>query len=171
MDPSDLSDLTALVARDLPKLHHMEDSLLILVNDIVDLFGYRGYKWRQKSSIISVLLSCNIPFHTIQDRLSNYPEHGGQVTLENGMTYEVFCPRRMSVGKTKTEKLILLSPRGLQRLAFSCRKGPSLKLISSVVDVLNARSSELANDLLKEPETFDILKEAMSINGVFNVAQ
>lgn len=43
MDAYDLTDLTTFLARGLPKIRHMEDTLLIHLNDILDLFGYRGY--------------------------------------------------------------------------------------------------------------------------------
>ena len=112
------------------------DNVLVVINDFVDLFGYHGPKWRQKNALLTVLRECNIEYRLIKERLSNFSEDDITICIEDE-DFRVLSPRRISIGKTKVEKLILVRPEDLQLLTLCGRRKPSMCLIKILRDVIN----------------------------------
>ena len=186
-----LCDLPTFVLEGLQTLVNQNEDrhLVVLINDVLPLFGYGSkQKWRRKSSVMSLMKSCGIPYLESKGRVCDF-ENGTsevEVEMEEGqkpVTYRVVCPRLEPGAINSSESLVFVHPVDLQRLAFCCiRKKPSRDLIDSFVTLVNCDTKDTRYDLLSEvtptrnieyhcnnlPPKMDILEKAMYISGIFD---
>ena len=162
MDAADLTDLTTLIVRGLPKIAMYEGQCLVCINGISDLFGYNSDRWKQTSGLKAQMLRCDIPYFEIKGRISDYidNQHGVEV---DGLTYQVIMPliQPPPVGKTRVQKLFLLSPVNMQRLGLKCC---DMCLVDSILSHININHNGLSDSLyaMKPTPQEDILKAALN---------